>query len=638
MCGILGIVADPGMPVGIDRRSLISMRDTMEQRGPDAAACFLQEHVAFAHRRLAIRDRTGGAQPWLSPDEECVLVYNGEIYNDVELRSELIGLGYQFRSRSDTEVVMAAYLQWGPQCVSRLRGMFAFGIYDFRDDSLLLARDRMGIKPLFLTEVDGRLIFASSIAALLCHPQIRKAPHLPAISHYLTTFRLTLGRETLYQGIWQLLPGEMLIRRSQHVSVQRYWDYPDEDPAINYDAALDELETGLRKAVGCRLASDVPVGMFLSGGVDSNTIAALVRESTSKPLVGCCGGDVDDLGGDFNYARRCAEHVGFDYAAVRVSADDYLERWRWLAGQYATPVSTPSDVIIYELAREMRRQSVGVVLGGEGADELLCGYAVQHWAGHDFDRYRQLQGNRWKGTPAAAEIFRTSLRRQYGRDCFHSPVDHYFALNSLIPTAVKPALLQPWAWRQADEDRRMTAFYTSQFDELEGRTTADKHTVLLHRINLESLLSRLDSATMLAGLEARVPFTDHLLVEKMFRVPSRFKIDVAHDEQAPYLCSGELHSRGTLRSKRVLRSVASRLMPSELAMRPKASFPTPVQRWLSGPWQTWVRDTLLESPFGRELFQPAALQDLADNIPRAGMWLWPVLNVLIWGDRQFAAN
>lgn len=190
------------MPVGIDRRVLISMRDTMAQRGPDAATCYQQKNVAFAHRRLAIRDRTGGAQPWLSPDEQCVLVYNGEIYNDAELRSELSGLGYRFRSRSDTEVVMAAYLQWGRECVSRLRGMFAIGLHDFRDDSLLLARDRMGIKPLFLTEVDGRLIFASSIAAILGHPQISKAPHLPVISHYLTTFRLTLGRETVYRGIW----------------------------------------------------------------------------------------------------------------------------------------------------------------------------------------------------------------------------------------------------------------------------------------------------------------------------------------------------------------------------------------------------------------------------------------------------
>ncbi len=636
MCGILGIVAESGDRPGIGRSELLAMRDTMQARGPDDAGDFVKGNIAFAHRRLAIRDRRGGAQPWVSPDGQTVLVYNGEIYNDKQLRRELAGGGFHFKTRSDTEVVMAAYLQWGAQCVDHLRGMFAFGVYDFRDDSLLLVRDRFGIKPLFLADVENQTVFASSIAAILQHPRFTATPHLPAVSHYLTTLRITLGRETVYRGIWQLLPGEMLQKRGGDIRVSRYWNYPAEDSDIDYDTATEQLETGLRDAVECRLASDVPVGMFLSGGVDSNTIASFMRESTSRSLPGRCGGGDDDASGDFAHARQCAEHSRFDFDETRVSADEYREYWQSMVGDYATPVSTPSDVIIYRLAADMKR-SVGVVLGGEGADELLCGYAVQHWAGNDFDRYLQWQHNRWEGSPAAAGIFHASLRRQYGREHFASPTDHYFALNSLIPTVAKTSLLQPWAWKQADEDRSMTDFYSAELDAAQDRTTAGRQTVLLHRVNLESLLARLDSATMLAGLEARVPFTDHHLVEQMFRVPRRFKIDVAHDEHAPYLCSAELNARGTLRSKRVLRRVAGRIMPSALANRPKASFPTPVANWLSGPWQSWARDTLLGSPFVREVFQPEAVGELADNIPRAGMWLWPILNVAMWGDRQFAA-
>ena len=222
MCGILGIVANPGSAVNLDRSQILRMRDTMTARGPDAAGLFQMRNMAFGHRRLSIRDLEGGSQPWVSDDEQCVLVYNGEIYNDQSLRQELTALGHRFRSRSDTEVVMQAYRQWGTECVKHLHGMFAFGIYDFRNDSLFLARDRFGIKPLFLTEVDQSLVFASSLPALLAHPRITRAPHFPAISHYLTTFRLTLNRETLFAGIWQLLPGETLVYRNGTTQVGRY--------------------------------------------------------------------------------------------------------------------------------------------------------------------------------------------------------------------------------------------------------------------------------------------------------------------------------------------------------------------------------------------------------------------------------
>jgi asparagine synthase (glutamine-hydrolysing) len=230
------------------------------------------------------------------------------------------------------------------------------------------------------------------------------------------------------------------------------------------------------------------------------------------------------------------------------------------------------------------------------------------------------------------------MTNQYGRDRFASPADHYFALNSLIPSAAKPHLFQPWAWAAADEDRGMRAYYDQLFAERAGEPTCRKNAAVLHRVNLEGLLARLDSATMLAGLEARVPYTDHRLVERMFRVPQRFKIAVSEHEQAPYLASGELERRGSLQSKRMLRTLADRLMPRELARRKKASFPTPVASWMSGPWSERVRGMLLSSPFGRETFQPQAIRELADNVARAGMWLWPVLNVLAWGDRQFSQS
>ncbi len=634
MCGILGIVAERAKSVSLSDTAVVAMRDRMTARGPDDAGLFRHRNIAFAHRRLAIRDLSAGQQPWISNDGQCVLVYNGELYNDAELRAELESLGHRFRTHCDTEVLMAAYREWGRECVSRLRGMFAFGVYDFRDDSLLLVRDRFGIKPLFLADIDGCLVFASSIAAILKHPRFTKRPHLPAISHYLTTFRLTLDRATVYEGIWQLQPGELLEWKGGRVSVDTYWRYPEVDEtATDYPSAVSQLRETLADAVRRRLISDVPVGLFLSGGVDSSTIACLVRESTSQPMIARCGGGDEDVAGDFAFARQCALFAGFDFEDVRLPPDDYFTVWQRLLDDYETPVSTPTDVVLFRLAEEMKLRA-GVVLGGEGADELLCGYAVQHWSGHDFDRAQQLPFA-GSATQAAAQ-FRHSLQQQYGRDRFQSRADHFFALNSLIPIAAKPALFQPAAWDAAQHDEGLRESYGSQLDHNHEEPTANRYTKLLHRVNLEGLLSRLDSATMAAGLEARVPYTDHHLVEAMFRLPLRYKIDTAHVGPRPPYCSAFLDQRGEIQSKRLLRSVAEQLMPSDLAHRKKASFPTPVSRWLTENWSQPVRETLTHSRFGREWFRPAALSELAENLPAAGMWLWPLLNVIQWGERQFA--
>ncbi len=638
MCGILGIIATPGESVDIDRRQLVTMRDTMSRRGPDDAGIYVHRNISFAHRLLSIRDLSAGHQPWVSPDEQTVLVYNGEIYNDTLLRKELESNGHRFKTHCDTEVVMAAYREWGADCVHRLRGMFAIGIYDFKNDTFLLARDRFGVKPLFFTQVNNQLVFASSLPAILAHPDFVKKPNYSVLSHYMTTFRLTLGRETVYEGVWQLLPGEMMAGRLDQFQIARYWQEAEEgvESDLTFDESAAQLQAALEDSIKVRLTSDVPVGMFLSGGVDSNTIACLTRDSNGGSLPGSCGGSKQSQSDDFAFARQCAKHVGFQFGEVTVGPREYMEVWQWMLGEYATPLSTPTDVILYQLAREMKK-SVGVVLGGEGADELLCGYAVQHWAGADYDRMQRLQSGAWSPNSAGQRLFRNSLMRQYGCDHFTSPVEHYFSLNSLIPSAAKPGLFQPHVWNEVDQDRKMLNHYESFFDCHEERPSNAIYDQVLRQVNLEGLLSRLDSATMLAGLEARVPYTDHLMVEKMATIPRKYKIDVAHDEQAPYLSSGDLYARGSLRPKHVLRAVAGKIMPHSMAYRPKASFPTPVGEWMGTEWHNWMKNQLLTSPFARSMFQESALVEMAENVPAMGMKLWPIANTIAWGDRQFAA-
>ena len=638
MCGILGMAALPGRSLGLSESEIVQMRDSMISRGPDGEGLVHREPMAFAHRRLAIRDRRGGAQPFWSGDEQTVLIYNGELYNEGHLRKQLAATGCEFRTRCDTEVVLAAYRQWGPDCVEHLRGMFAFAVYDFRDNSMFVARDRFGVKPLFFCRLEDGLQVASSIGSLLRHPRIAKKPNLRVISHYLTTFRLTLGRDTVFDGIQQVLPGESLRFQDGQLSCERYWNYPSPaESSIDFAEATAELEDLLDDAVQSRLVSDVPVGLFLSGGVDSSAIACHVRRHHAERMVAKCGGGDTGDSPDFAFAARCAEHAKFDFGEVRVSAERYQRDWVDLIGRYRTPLATPSDVIIYNLALSMKKE-VGVVLGGEGADEALCGYAVPHWAGRDFDHKQALEAGQWKYGDRAAAEFVNGLRSQYGRDSFSSLTDHYFALNSLIPTNAKVALFQPWAWREAEQDDQMWSYYAEQLENLGEIPATEKYSRLLHRINLESLLSRLDSATMQASLEARVPYTDHHLVDRMFRIPQKHQIAIDEQESAPHLPSGSLEQRGTIRSKRLLRSLAQRLMPAELALRKKASFPTPVQSWLAGPWSGWAARQLRRSEFAKSILQPQAIEELASNVTQAGMWLWPILNISLWGDREFGCG
>ena len=564
-----------------------------------------------------------------------MLVYNGELYNDQDLRTELEAAGHSFRSSCDTEVVMAAYLQWGRSCIERFRGMFAFGLQDYRDGTLWLARDRFGVKPLFYTQIGNQFVFASSLAAILAHPAFSKRPAMSAVHHYLMTTRLSLGRQTMYEGVHTLCPAEQMLYQDGKFDVTKYWDYCTNRLNVSYEEATELLQDHLTQAVQLRLSSDVPVGMFLSGGVDSSTIASIASRTDHARMFSVCGsinsGDTtkdDQPRTELEYARRCAKRLQFDLQPVCLSSGDYLDRWLQLVQELRTPMSTPSDVVIYEIAKAAKR-NVGVVLGGEGSDELLCGYGVQHWSGHDYDAVRP-------DRPSPSNALLASICKQYGRNTFANEADHYFALNSLLPMQMKAYLLQPHIWQQGGHDREVFGFYQGIYDTLEGLPTVEKNVVLLHRLNLESLLSRLDSATMHASLEARVPFTDHILVEKMFSLPFSYRIDDVEPAAASAYASADLYHLGRLRPKRILRALARQLMPIDLASRKKASFPTGVATWLRGDWTQWIVDYLARSEFARFLLRGDFLTDFLKAPARAGMWLWPVLNLVLWGDAEFA--
>ena len=641
MCGILGIISnESGSHRPLDDQQVIAMRDTMTLRGPDDSGMFREDSISLAHRRLAIRDIGAGQQPWITQDNRFVLVFNGEIYNDDEIRADLAEIGVQLTTQSDTEALAEAWSAWGPACIQKLCGMFAFGVVDRRSKEAWIVRDRCGVKPLFYSQIGNDFVFASSIAAIRRHPYFSSAPNFSAIGHYFQTLRTTFDRQTVFENINCVRPAEFIHLVRGNPMHHTYWTLPQSVSDLSaqeysFEEAVGDSERLLESSVNQRLKSDVPVGMMMSGGVDSNTLATLVQRQSKGSISGCCGGGVDESlpegGGDFNFASLCAQELGIDLATVRVAHESYIDTCQSLIELYETPISTPTDAIIYQVARQLK-QSVGVALGGEGADEVFCGYAIPHWSGNDFE----LSRNKHKfGCQATSEGISNSLIRQYGRQEFKSPADHYLSTNGLIPISAQKALFNSGCWEQVRSGDAVHQYYNDLFGQNRNDSMTQRYARVLFRTNLESLLGRLDSATMAASLEARVPFTDHRVVEQAFRFPHQFKIDVCPSEKKPWLSSMELAQRGSLRSKRVLRSVASRMMPKRLAIRPKMSFPTPLPMWLDRKWSTWIDQKLTNSAFAKEIFNVDALKELKQIPPGMAMWKWPILNAVLWGDKYF---
>ena len=611
------------------------MRDAMAARGPDDSGLVTERSFALAHRRLAIRDLSADAQPTFSSNNRFVIVFNGEIYNDSEIRKQLVDRGVVLKSRCDTEILAEAWAAWGQGCIDKLRGMFAFGVVDRRTDECWLVRDRSGVKPLFYSEQGGELVFASSIAAIRKHPRVHSQPNFAAIRHYMQTLRLTLGRDTVFKNIYTLRPAEIIhVVPDRPLKHRIYWELPHQSGEdVPFEEAVEKLQSCIEKSVKIRLQSDVPVGMMMSGGVDSNTLATFARKHHAQEFVGVCGGGVDpavsEEGGDFHFAHDCASQMGIGYRETRVQEDKYLGTWEQLISQYETPLSTPTDAIIFHIAQELK-QAVGVALGGEGADEAFCGYATAHWSGRDFER-SIAQGA--SVVPQHKSAIQESMLRQYGRASFASASDHYLSTNGLIPNAAQQQLFSPSYF--SNVERSTEDYYDQLFARQGDVSMTEKYARILFQVNLESLLGRLDSATMAHGLEARVPYTDHLLVEQAFRMPLDFKIDICPSEKKPWLSSLELTQRGSVRSKRILRTIASRLMPARLALRPKKSFPTPLPTWLHTNWQSWIADKFRSSSFAQEVFQKDQLNEIANAPSHLALWKWPVLNTIMWGDHCF---
>jgi asparagine synthase (glutamine-hydrolysing) len=595
MCGITGFVYNPERPV--ERDVLERMNRAIAHRGPDEDGFYVNKNVGLAMRRLSIIDLASGQQPIHNADKTKWIVYNGEIYNYREIRRDLEKRGHRFYTNSDTETVVHLYDRYGEQCVDHLRGMFAFAVWDEADSSLFLARDRVGKKPLLYSHSeDGSIVFGSEFRALLEHPSVGRDIDLEAIDAYLS-YLCVPAPLTAYKQIRKLEPGHWLRWKDGRIETRRYWQ-PDFSRKIRIaeEEAIEETTRLLRESTRLRLVSEVPLGAFLSGGVDSSTVVALMAQESSTPVKTFSIGFEEQDFSELKYARRVAEHVGAEYHEfiVRPNALDILPK---LVEHYGEPYADSSAIPTFYVSRETRRH-VTVALNGDGGDESFAGYE-RHAAMRLAEGYRRIpKALRKVFVEAPVALVPTSeIRRSRARDAKRflraanlPKSDRYFRWMSTFDRDAKSRIYTP-DFAASLNGRDASRYMDRWFASANGTGVVDAamlNDLMTYLPN--DLLVKVDIASMANSLEARSPFLDHKVIEFAASLPEGLKMR-------------------RFETKSLLKKVASRLVPRDVVYRRKMGFGVPVGKWFRGEMRSFINDVLLsERALKRNIVRPETLR------------------------------
>lgn len=646
MCGIVGVATVAGRGLSVGEAGVVAMRERLAHRGPDGAGLWWGGHVGLGHRRLAVVGLgEGGAQPMVSGCGRYVLVYNGELYNEGDVWGEvererggggadakgegqgttgIQPLARATRSQGDTAAVLAAIGVWGVGALPKLRGMFALAWYDRERRVLTLARDVMGIKPLVWWRgvVPGgaeEVVFGSEVTAVLAHPHVAARPDLVTVSSYLTTIRTTLGSRTMFEGVRTVMAGEWIefdlsgeriverrgrIEGARRVFLRRAGERE----------AVEAVRGAVEESVRVHLRSEVPWCGLLSGGLDSTIVCGEARRHVAGLRTYAAGAREGgaDISPDFEFAKIAAARLGTTHAECVVSRSVFRERWEWMVGRLGMPLSTPNEVAIHEVASCLRAGGNVVALSGEGADELFGGYdqllgAAARWVSGGGER-----AGVGEGGVAALDA------------------------AAWVPRGAKSGFLRPVVWQAVEEDAGLVETYRDEFagcvEEAAGDGwRSDERLMqaflrLQRRVNLVGLLGRLDGATMLAGVEGRVPFADVGVMGVAEGLGMGMKF-VGGVDVSPTHQSLRAETGGT-RTKIALRRAFEGLVPAEIVGRAKASFPLPFQEWMGDAAGVVGGSGLVES-----LFEPAAVAVVRNEPRRVWGLAWPVMNLAMWGER-----
>jgi len=604
------------------------MMNTIRHRGPDDEGLYISGNIGLGHRRLSIIDLNTGKQPISNETGTVWIVYNGEIYNYRELRADLLKRGHVFSTETDSEVIVHLYEEYGEGSLDKLRGMFAFAIWDDTSKTLFLARDRVGIKPLYYCEANSALLFGSELKCILADPSVHREIDPVAIDRFLT-YQYTAGAETPLKGIRKLLPGHYLFARDGRIDVRQYWDLKFVPRAQNGHDLAGELTDLLRDTVRGHMIADVPVGVLLSGGVDSTAMLSFASELTSEKIhsftIGFAGeGAIDER----PYARLAADRFGSIHHETTISAQDFadfLPRYVW---HMEEPVCEPPAVALYFVSK-LASQFVKVVLSGEGGDEAFAGYPEYRnypW----LERAKNLLGP-LTGAAASTASFLSGVPgmrklKKYSA-MMHVPLQQYYYSRSAMPISFFPLrfdqLYTPEFRRTVDHARSLQIaadFFRNVADQpvLNQMLYVDTKTWLP-----DDLLIKADKITMANSLELRVPLLDHRVLEFAASLPT----------------SEKLHG---LRTKHILRKALAQRVPREILTRPKAGFPVPYRAWMRGELKDLVRDTLLSNKATSRGFLSKAMVEnvVSRNSPECdySAEVFSLLVMELWNQKFLDSN
>ena len=626
MCGINGIAFSPRSGRQVDERVLCAMRDVITHRGPDDRGVYIKANIGLGHRRLSIVDVAHGHQPMFNADKSKTLVFNGEVYNHTDYREELKAKGYNYQTTSDTETILYLYEEYGFECVDKLRGMFAFAVWDEKENQLFIARDRVGIKPLYYVHDDeGNLFFASEIKSLIEAKAVKAEINYDVLPDQLANHGTSYD-ETLYKDVKRLMPGHFLVWKDGNLSIKKYWnlEYEPKHFEVSDKEFVEQWYEEFKKCVELRLMADVPLGMFLSGGIDSSAIAAVMSEMVDKPIKTFSVGFKEREANEFRYARMVSEKFGTEHHEITITPDQFFEKLPKLIWQEDEPLGFDSSIPLYFVS-ELASRHVKVVLTGEGADEMMAGYARYYKALKLLEygkKYESLTPSFLRSAvKTGVGTLPNKLNRKLKRTflTLDSDVESLYFNNFAIFNTARQDELFSDETKARITDRNPYNYINQWFTADNAEELLDKLLYVDTKTYMHELLMKQDQMSMAASIESRVPFLDHELVEFTARMPLKMK----------------LRGKDT---KWLLRKAMRGVLPDEILSRAKMGFPVPMDSWLRNEYKHFVDEYVLsEKVLSRGIFNSDFLKKLVKEHnagEKHGTRIFRLINFEIW-CRQF---
>lgn len=639
MCGIIGVY-NLRKSKKLSAKIIRDMANSLKHRGPDDSGIYIDEDIALGHRRLSILDLSKrGHQPMISRNGNEIIVYNGEVYNYQSIRKELIKKGYKFASNTDTEVILYAYEEWGIRCIEKFNGMFAFALYDKKNSELFLVRDRLGIKPIYYTISNNKLIFSSEIKGILKYPPFKKEINLKAISSYLS-YRYVIGEETLFKNIFKLMPGYYLHVKNRVINKKQYWDIPiiKKKKDRGEEFYRNKIRDLIFKSVKRMMISDVPLGSYLSGGLDSSVLVAVMSQQKGSSIQTFSIGFKDQRFNEFKYSRLVSKRYKTKHKEILLPVKDYLRNMKLLIRYKDLPLGVPNEVPLFLMSKELKKY-ITVVLSGEGADEIFSGYGRIFRSPHDYYILKIIN----KLPDSIKKLFRP-FTEKYGNTTFKKEIDHFLYQYSYFPLDEKKLVFNSKMNNLIDNDSNLKKFFQSYFDKVKSLSYYEKIPYIFEKIHLVGLLSRVDTTTMATSVEARVPFIDHELVEFMFSVPTKYKIKWKsgfNRFKALFLSTDQISENLDI-TKYILRETFKEYLPREILFRKKQGFPVPLDDWFRSDFINYAKNQLLNKNAKIKLcIDQNKLKEwinhkLSDKDDKSfGQKLWMLINLEIWMKEYF---